>query len=89
MAPISAQSTVVMRDDIGVDEAFADRRRHRAAEKRAGEIKDCGHRDGLPRRQNFGRDDGRDRVGRIVKSVDVFENDRREDDDKKSEHTAA
>ena len=47
----------------------------RPAKKRAGEIKECSHRDRLARRQNFGGNNRRDRIGRIVKAVDVFESD--------------
>ncbi len=54
-----------------------------------GKIKHGRHRDRLTRRQHFGRDHGRDGVGRVVKTVAVFENDRCENDGKKSQHAAA
>ena len=49
------------------------------ADESAGEIEKRRERDRLARRQDLGRDDGGDRVGGIVKAVDVFERDRRED----------
>src|SRR5213079_1785538 len=56
-------------DDFGIDQTFSDRRSDRAAEQRAGQIEKRGHGDGLTRRQNFGRDDCRDGVGRVVKTL--------------------
>ena len=75
-AAITAQSTVVIvttsvsTNPLPIVAATA------PPNKRAGEIEECSHRDRLARRQYFGRDDRRDRVGGIVKAVAVFENDR-------------
>ena len=73
-------------DDFRIDQTFADRGSNRAAEQRTGQIKECGHRNCLPRREDFGRDDGCDGVGRVVKTVAVFKNYRREDDDEEKQH---
>ena len=71
---------------VGVNKALADCRCHSAAEERASQIKKSGHYDGLARREDFGRDDSRDRVGGVVKAVAVFENDCRDYDDEEREH---
>ena len=73
----------------GIDHALADRRSDSGAHKRAGQIKESGQRDGLPRSKNFGGDDGRDGVGCIVKAIDVFEGDGREDDEDETESYAS
>ena len=52
-------------------------------------LKNAAMSDGLPRRQDFGRNDGRNGVGRVVKTVAVFKDDRRQDDDEKSDHAGA
>ncbi|MEY2601699.1 MAG: hypothetical protein QOJ36_1018, partial [Verrucomicrobiota bacterium] len=44
------------------------------------------HRDRLPRRENFGRDDSGNGISCVVKTVAVFENDSRENDDEKKQH---
>ena len=71
---------------VCVHQSFADCRRNRAAEQRAGQIKKRGHRNRLPRREHFGRDDGRDGVGRIVKAVGVLEDDCCKDDNEEKQH---
>src|SRR5207247_5175827 len=49
-------------------------------------MKECRHPDRLSRSEHFGRDNGGDGVGRIVKAVAVFKDDRRENDDEKEQH---
>ena len=52
-----------------------------------GQIKKSGHGDRLARGEHFGRDDGGDRIGGVVKAVDVFKGDRRQDDEDEKNHT--
>src|SRR4029450_14027949 len=75
--------------DIGLTQPRADCRCNRTPEERSGEIEKRGHRNRLPRRQDSRRNHGSDRIGSVVKSVAVFENDCCEDDEKKREHAAA
>ena len=85
-AAMSAQSTVVIvttfvsTKPLPIVEATA------PPNQRAGQIEQRRHRDRLPRREHFGRNDGRDRVGRIVKAVDVFKNDRCQNNDDEGQH---
>ena len=76
-------------DDLQIDHSLADGGGDGGADERAGQIEKGGQRDGLARRQDFGGDDGRDRVGGVVKAVDVLEGDRRDDNQEKEKHTTA
>jgi hypothetical protein len=49
-------------------------------------LKKSGHSDRLARSEHFGRDDRGDRVGGIVKAVDVFKGNRRQDDEDEKNH---
>ena len=57
---------------------------HGQPEERAEQIGEGGQDDGLPGRQHLGADDGGDGIGRVMKAVDVFE-DQRNDDDREDE----
>ena len=74
-------------DHVGVHEPLADRRSNRAAEERAGQTEKCRHRNRSARRENSRRNHGRDRVGSVMEAVDVFKNDRGDDDRKKGKHS--
>ena len=74
------------RHNFGVDQTFADGGSDGATEQRPSQIEKCGHRDGLARRQNFGRDHCGDGVRRIVKTVAVFEDNSGKNDDEKKQH---
>ena len=72
-------------DDRDVDHPRPHRLGDRGAEDRGGgEIEERGPDDGLTRREHAGRDDRGDRVGGVVKAVDVVE-DERDDDDERDE----
>ena len=67
-------------DDVDVDHAGADGLRDRRAERERGdEVEERRPDDRLAGRQHAGRDDRRDGIGGVVKSVDVVEDERDED----------
>jgi hypothetical protein len=49
--------------------------------ERCNEVKPRGPQDSLPRRQDFRSNDSRNRIRRIMESVDEIENERNEDDE--------
>ena len=57
----------------------------------AAKLKNAAQMHGLAGRQHAGRDDGGDRVGRVVEAVDVVEDERDDDDedDEREFHGAA
>jgi hypothetical protein len=63
-----------VRDDAGRNDALADRLGYVLAEDREGdEIEEGRPEDGVAGRQDAGRDDGRDGVGRVVQAVEEVE----------------
>ena len=73
-------------DNLQIDNPFADRGGDRRSGERAGQVEKGGHGYRLARCQDLGRDDRRDRVGGIMKAVDVLKNQRREDNDEEKNH---
>ena len=57
------------------------------AGERADQIKKRGQEDGLARRQDLGRHHGGDRVGRVVKAVDILEREGREQNEQEQGHS--
>ena len=70
-----------------IDDSLPNGGGHGSAGKGPGQIKKSGHGDRLARGEHFGRDDSGDRIGGVVKAVDVFEGDRRQDDEDEKNHT--
>ena len=75
IAPISAAATTVWRGRALVDQSRADRLGDRRAGKSADEVERRRHHDRRQRRQRARRNGGGDRVGSVVKAVDVVEDD--------------
>ena len=86
IAPSSAQRIGRHRNDLEVDDSFADGGGDRRPHERAGEIEKRRHCDRLTRSQDAGGYDSCDRVGGVVEAVDVFEDQGRQDDDKEEKH---
>ena len=77
MAPGQARQNHVRRHQLQVDEALAHRPGHRRAEQEGRhEIEKRGPHHRLKRRQDARGHDGGDRVGGIVKAIDVIEHQR-------------
>ena len=69
-------------DDVCVDHSFSNGCRDRGTSESTGQIEKRRQADRLTRRQHFRGDDGGDRIGRIVKTVDVLKENRHHDDKK-------
>src|SRR6185369_12583307 len=79
--PDQSAKNDIRRDDLQVDHPAADRLRYAGSEyERRDEIEECGPDHSLTGSQNTRSNNGRHRIGSIVKPVDVVENECDQDD---------